>query len=250
MENIVKQSVWDEGYKNFSFYIANDRCSDKFKEIYIKYLKDKNLSNCFELWCFPWRYLAYISKLWNYEANGADLTPELNDRFIKRLKDNKIKVWNIISGDVFKYIEELHKNKKWFDLTYSLWFIEHFTDFLDVIGYHIKITNKNWYIFITTPNFAWWYQKFMHYWFDRINYNNHVIDSMDPEKWAKFLEKNNCEVLEYWYFWNFAFWVEKQRRNPIEKLIIYLNSAIGRLNIPFPNCRFYSPFCYIIAKKL
>lgn len=251
MKNIVKQEVWDESYQNFKFHIENDRCSNKFKEIYNMYLKNERLTNCFELGCFPWRYLAYICKLWNLEANWADITSQLNDSFVERLNSNKIKVWKVVKSDVFDYIDELCKNGTCFDLVYSLGFIEHFTDFLNVIDYHIKIAKKKGFIYITTPNFAWWYQKFMHSRLDKPNYDNHIIESMDPKKWAHFLEQKNCKVIEYWYFWNFDFWVENfNEKSLIKKMFIYLNIFIAKLWILFPNRRFYSPYCYIIAQKL
>ena len=112
---MVDQKYWDVSYKGFKFFVAQDRCSDKFKKIYNKYLNSKKISNCFELWCFPWRYLAYICKLWNYEANGVDITPELNDRFLEWLRSNKIKVGEIANEDAFTYIDELYNNGQFFE---------------------------------------------------------------------------------------------------------------------------------------
>lgn len=249
VNNIVNQEYRNSSYKDFKFFIANDKCTNKFKSVYQRYLEKEKISNCFEIWCFPWRYLAYISKLWDYEANGVDITPELNEAFINWLKKNGIKIGKIINDDAFNYIDKLCKNKKFFDLTYSFWFIEHFTKYLDVIDYHIKATKKNWYIFICTPNFAGWYQRFMHIRLDKDNYDRHVIKSMNPMEWADFMKKKGCDVIEYGYFWNFDFWVDKISNNVVKKAVTYFNLLLAKLNIPLPNRKFYSPYCYILAKK-
>lgn len=246
--NIVDQSTWDDSYKNFNFYVENDKCTKKIDELYDKYVKENKIKSIFEFGCFPGRYLAHIALHDNLEANGVDITPELNDRFFDWMKSINVNIGKIKNANAFKYVDSLISNGTKYDLVYSCGFIEHFTNYLEVINYHIKLTKQNGYIIICTPNFRGGYQRVMHRWLDKPNYNNHVNKSMNPKEWKKLFLENNCEVLEYGYFGNFDFWVDKYPKNPIKKFITLGNYFLARHN-HLPNCNFYSPYCYIIARK-
>jgi len=116
------------------------------------------------------------------------------------------------------------------------------------------VEQKHWdmgYLIITTPNFAGIFQRILHRFTDKNNYKLHVIDSMNPDKWENILGKN-YEILYKGYFGGFMFWVEKQQRNIIQKLILKLYSALYRILAKFsiPDNRIYSPFCGLIVKKI
>ena len=51
----------------------------------------------------------------------------------------------------------------------------------------------------------------------------HYVPSMDVDKWAAILEKNECEIIQAAYILaSFDFWVDNQRRNPGQKILLKL----------------------------
>ncbi len=53
--NLYKKEIWDEGYKNFNFFTAGD--ADPVKQYILKNLPS-TVGECFEVGCFPGRYLS------------------------------------------------------------------------------------------------------------------------------------------------------------------------------------------------
>ena len=154
-----------------------------------------------------------------------------------------------INENIDKKIEELVKNK--FDLVYSFGFIEHFINWEDVFSKHARLVNNGGVLIITTPNFSGFFQKYFHKIFDKNNYEKHNIESMNPTKWATYLRLLNFEIIHSGYFAPISFWVEKEKRNNISKLLIFLIRQYTRVigKIIKANHASYSPYCGIIAKK-
>jgi hypothetical protein len=126
---------------------------------------------------------------------------------------------------------------------------EHFENWAEIIIKHTKLLKVGGYLIIETPNFAGLFQKVFHVLVDYDNYKRHVIESMNPKKWA-FILGNDFEIIYTGYFGIFTFWHENNKTNILQKIIIKGFGILGKILRRLPCYRLYSPFCGIIARKL
>jgi len=157
-----------------------------------KYIK-KEYKNIFEVWCAPGNYLIQFHKLFWLHPNGIEYSKDGVDILKRNFKKNNIES-NIIYGDFFdKEFLELHKEK--YDITYSLWFIEHFSDPSITIENHFKITKKWWLIIIVIPNLYYLNKYFT----TKEVLSIHNLNIMKLDTLKKTIK--NHEILELKYFW-------------------------------------------------
>ncbi len=247
--NIVEQKYWNNSYDNYKFYIADDVVTQKIDMILEK--ERKNIKNCFEVGCYPGRYLAHFAKKFSLEANGIDKTNKLNDSFINWLKDNSVEIGNVVCGDAFEYIDKLYKDRIKYDLVYSIGFIEHFLNYKEVIKIQDKILKENGVLIIETPNFRGKIQNIMHKLVDQENLNRHVVEAMNPDEWEKILKEMNYQIITKEYFGGFKFWVDIQNRNILQKILLFIFNKISIFlkNKIKRNNAAYSPYCLLVARK-
>jgi len=238
-DKLTTNEYWDTGYKNLIFSPMPKKYPI-VKKIY-KHFPITSFSTILEIGCFPGRFLYHFGKL-GYELNGIDQTKYLKD-MVDWFKINKFKIGIFEKEDIYK----IEKNKK-YDIVFSSGFIEHFTNFEEIIKIHINLVNKNGYIFITTPNFSGLIQNKLHKWLDNDNLEKHCVPSMNPESWKRILVEENFDIIDYGYIGGFDFWVGDQKRNHFKKIIIKILRLISKFNI-YPNNKMYSPEIFIIAKK-
>lgn len=240
IENLASQQYWDSGYKNTVFSPMPKNYP--ICKILYKYFKPTSDKTVFEIGCFPGRFLYHFGKL-GYELNGVDQTDYLS-KMTDWFRSLNFKIGNIQKGDIFK----LNENRT-YDIVFSSGFIEHFTNFEEVIKIQAKLVKSGGYIFITAPNFSGKIQKFLHEKLDQENIDRHNLNSMDVEKWEKVLKKDGFEIIESGYFGGFDFWVDYEKRGLFKKIITKVVSHIPALRF-IPDNRSYSPEIIIIAKKI
>lgn len=114
-----------------------------------KYFK-KDYKNIFEVWCAPWNYLIQFHKIFWLFPNGIEYTKDGFDILKKNFRENNI-TSNLIYWDFFDK-QFLTNNKEKYDITYSLWFIEHFSNPKEAIENHFTITKKWGLVVLTMPN--------------------------------------------------------------------------------------------------
>jgi len=240
--SIVDQKHWDEGYENQTLGIAEK--DDPIRELITRYIPVSVGGNCIEIGAYPCRYLAIFGIL-GYELNGIDTTEKIEQDELKTwMKENG---WNFGKLQRKNFFEFDSKDK--FNIVCSFGFIEHFENWQEIIRKHTMLLKANGYLVIETPNFAGLFQKIFHILVDYINYKRHNIRSMNPKKWVDFLGEN-YEIIYAGYFGKFAFWHENQHRNILQKIITKCFRIIGIILVRFPNCRLYSPYCGLVAKKI
>lgn len=241
--NLADQSYWDESYSQYKLQetVPDD---DIIKKWLLQYVPKTQTASCFEVGCFPGRYLTVMGDL-GYQLNGIDLTPRVLDDFPKWLKS---KGYNTGFFAQENFLEFTTKQK--FDLVCSFGFIEHFTNWEEIFLKHLTLVNDEGYIVIETPNFRGIVQRFIHYFLDYENYKRHYIPSMNPKKWAKICEKHGYEIVFEGFVGEFQFWVDKEPTSFVKRKIFNrLITNYERLKKMKPNNPHYSPFCGIIAKK-
>jgi 2-polyprenyl-3-methyl-5-hydroxy-6-metoxy-1,4-benzoquinol methylase len=238
--NLYDKEIWDSGYKNYDFFTAGDR--DPVKQ-YILANIPPVLGTCFEVGCFPGRYLSVLGQK-NWILNGVDQTEYLPS-MEKWLKSLNYPTANFINSE-FERIDSSTQ----YDLVYSCGFIEHFTNWEEIFVDHLKLVNLGGRIIITTPNFTG-LQGVLHRFLDNENYFRHNVKSMNPSKWKRLLEQNGFTVLDKSYFGKFNFWYGSQPRPYYKrfclfrfmKLIPFLQKII------FFDSKQLSPFCGVVGVK-
>ena len=245
MGNKASKEVWDKGYSGVDPSVAPE--SDIVRiwiEKYIPEVESGNTKSAIEIGCYPGRYLSVLGEL-GYVINGIDLTeklPLLPDWFNER----GYKVGSFWQEDFMKFDI---KNK--FDVVISLGFIEHFTNFKEVINKHLEHVKSGGYIVIEVPNFLGKVQNLIHIYFDKESYDRHHIPAMEIDDWVKILEQKGFEILYKGYFGRFNYWVDNKKQPIIKKMNLKMLSLLKRLtsNILPGNKKLYSPYGGIVAKK-
>jgi L-malate glycosyltransferase len=240
--NLADQSYWDSGYSGYELTEQTDE--DAIKKWIAQYIPANKEGTCFEVGCFPGRYLTFIGKL-GYELNGLDLTPRVQKEFPEWLRSRGYKVGSFYMEDFFKF-----KNETQYDVVCSFGFIEHFKNWEEVFIKHLPMVKKGGYLIIETPNFKGIMQRLIHFLLDYENYKRHYIPAMNPSKWEQICRKNGFNIIHKGYIGEFQFWVDKApvkgwRKSLFQKLI----DNYPRLKKMKPGNPMYAPYCGIIAKR-
>lgn len=242
-QNLADQSYWDSSYANHKFEMAPS--VDPVRQWIEKNIPASQGKSCFEIGCFPGRYLSVFGKL-GYELHGVDLTPRVTKDFPEWLKASGFKTGEFQQADIFKFSTE-----KKYDLVCSFGFIEHFPNWDEVLKIHAELVAPGGLLVVETPNFRGAIQKFIHTSLDKENYLRHYIPSMDPFKWKKVLEGMGFEISYCSYMGRFEYWTDVPPKGFFQKSISRVTSVIGnRILKRLPaDKKIYSPYIGIIAKK-
>ena len=246
VENVVDKEYWNLSYANLDLQIVpKEDDVRKFLE-HNYYIQENKLGSCFEIGAYPGRYLAVFGEL-GYQLNGIDQNEFVATRLPEWLNKSGYNVGFFEQSS----IETFAINQK-FNMVYSIGFIEHFKNYEQVILKHLDFMADDGTLFISVPNFKGLAQRILHSLVDRENLNRHVLESMNPQKWAKLLLVNGVDVKSFGYFGGFDFWVDNQPRNIFQRGLL---KAIFKLRPILKKNKkkdssIYSAYCYIIAKKV
>lgn len=245
--NLADKTYWENSYKNIELSIV--AADDPIRIFLEKYVPKANTSKtnrrCFEIGCFPGRYLAVLGKL-GYKLNGLDLNPSVEKAFPKWLKSQGYQIGKFEKVDFLNY-RPIQK----YDLVCSFGFLEHFPNWRPVLNKHAQMVKPGGYLLIATPNFRGLLQRIIHYYLDRENYRRHCLPVMNPKIWASLLKVKGFGIIQTYYLGKFDYWVEEQHRTEkqldvLEKLKLHLPTLQKILP---PNNQFWSPYCMLIAQK-
>lgn len=242
-KNIVSQDYWDNSYSGIAYKVIP--ADDSLRKLINEYISSATEGQtCLEIGCFPGRHLAVFGEM-GYELHGIDRTPrieiDLKDWFVKM---------GFLVGELKKAgIEQFNPDRK-YDIVCSFGFIEHFTNWDEILQRHFKLVKDNGLIIITTPNFRGFFQRTFHKLVDKENFDRHVIDSMVPNKWKEIAERNGFSPLFHGHFGKYDFWVDNQKRGKLERKLVKFIRKLTPLFRKLPeNKSAYSPYCGLIAKK-
>jgi SAM-dependent methyltransferase len=245
-KNLAANSYWDDGYGEFQLEPMPSNYPTV--ELLYKYFENYKAANTtktvFEIGVYPGRFMYHFGKL-GYTLNGIDQTKYL-PRLQQWLEENNFKTGFFCQGD----INQFARNEK-FDVVFSAGFIEHFTDFEKMVSLHGKFVKEDGYVFITAPNFGGAIQYKLHKWLDGENLARHHVPAMNVEKWATVLAAEDFEIIFSGYIGGVDFWVDKQRRNIPQKILLKLVKWLLPVakKMKLKNRRAWSPECVLIAKK-
>ena len=239
---IYAQAEWDSGYEAVRYEVAGDR------DLVAKWLDQKipeGDGSVFEVGCYPGGYLARVGSK-GYEVSGIDLTPRVDPEMRDWLIQSDVKVGEIVKGDFFKDLPA-----KKYDYVYSLGFIEHFTNWKEVLLKHTELVKDGGKLLVSVPNYQGWIQYWAHKLLDRPSFEMHYLPSMDPFVWKAILEERGFEVEECGYYGHYDFWVGPQKKPLLIRLVYYgfrMLTPILRFFLRGPSAA-YSPYCVISAQK-
>lgn len=192
-----------------------------FKDIFEEYVYPG--SSCFEVGCYPGRYMVFLAKKFDCSVSGIDFVPQFEnlERFL--LSENVIP--DHLYNEDFLTFEPVQT----FDFVYSLGFVEHFVNFQEVITKHIQLVSEGGILFIECPNFRGPVQHFLHRVFDKQNLQEHYLPAMDLTLWRKLLGLNHMEILYDGYYRTFDFWTDhRQSHSHLSRYIIRYIKRIGK----------------------
>lgn len=242
-KKLVKQNHWDSNYKNLEFF--KPTIFDPIRKIIKHYIKNETQGKTvFEVGCFPGRYLSVFGDL-GFCLNGIDLTPRVKNDMPIWLKNNGYDLGNFLCEDFLKYGPD-----RKYDLVCSFGFIEHFTNFKEVIIKHIDYISPGGLLILTTPNFRGRIQYMLHSKFDKENLERHHLPAMDPFVWEKILKEKGFSILFCGWKGGFDFWAESKKNNIIGKFFIKMLNISGKILRLLPvNSKAFSPYAIIIARR-
>lgn len=198
----------------------------------------------FEMGVYPGRFMVHFGKA-GYELNGIDQTQYL-PQMEAWLRAQHFQTGRFLRQDVF----DVDRSRK-YSVVFSAGFIEHFTNFEELVQLHADLAAPGGYVYITAPNFGGHIQHWLHRQLDQENLSRHYVPSMDVQRWVAVLERNGFEILESGYIGGFDFWAGDQPRSGwrkwLLKLIRWLLPLLKKL--PLPDTRLYSPECVVLARK-
>ena len=132
----------------------------------------------------------------------------------------------------------------------SFGFVEHFSNFHEIIIKHASLVKEGGYLIITAPNFAGFLQRILHYYFDKENMEKHYLPSMNPFIWSKILLECDFQIKYAGYFGGFCFWKNEDHKGFKKILFYFVSRLIIKINklIRFES-RILSSYCGIVAQK-
>lgn len=242
--DLVQQDFWDKSYESYDRE-ATLPLSNPIIPWIERVSSLSPAGSCLEIGAFPGSYSNEFGKR-GHLISGIDLTPritELNTLFRSR----NYRVGQFSRQDFFRYPVE---NK--YDIVFSIGFIEHFNDYLSVIGKHSKLVKDNGLLFIAVPNFRGKLQHFLHRMMNKENLEIHNIASMNPDQWANSLKDHGFEIIQKGYIGGFDFWTGSMQRNYLQiigrRLMVNLLTPLLNKLFKKPSAS-YSPYCGMIARK-
>lgn len=243
-EKLTTYEYWENSRSNV-VYKRHDK-GHEIDKFLLKYIPPAvTNASMIEIGSFPGPHLATFGDL-GYQLNGVDFCLDNEKGLPDWLKKEGYTVGEFSVSDFFKF-----QPGRQYNVVCSFGFIEHFTNYEEVIAKHASLVNDKGYLVITTPNFRGFIQNQLHKHFDKNNLAIHNIDSMQPEKWAKQLTALGFDVIYKGHFGGFWFWRDNEKLSPLKtKLIWVIERSIHRIRkfLKFESPA-YSAYCGIVSKR-
>lgn len=243
INKLTEKEYWASTWERLSQQ-SHDFNNVLFKRVFRQYV-DTN-THCFEVGCFPGKYLLYLRTTYGCRVSGIDYVEDktmIDELF--RLRNENYERITIADFEHFTSDQQ-------YDFVFSVGFIEHFVEFERIIRKHADLVSDNGYLFIACPNFKGSVQYWLHRLLDANNLRRHYLPAMDLEKWRVILEQCGMTVVESGYEDTFRFWVDgESNRNRVVKMIVRRIKRLGRFvnsHVHYPN-HSTSPYLYCVATK-
>jgi 2-polyprenyl-3-methyl-5-hydroxy-6-metoxy-1,4-benzoquinol methylase len=244
MTKLTTPEFWDKAYENVDFkLLPHENPIRSWIEKYVE--KTEDAKTALEIGCYPGRYIEVLGAL-GYNLNGLDFNDNL-PQLKNWLQSLGHSVDSFDQVDFFNY-----KTEEKFDIVCSFGFIEHFSNWEDVLKTHMNFVKKDGYLIIEVPNFRGALQYLLHFFLDNENLKKHHLPSMNPKKWKSIVTEAGFEIFFCDYMETFQFWhnnnTPKRWQTKSLKFISKKQKMISSL-FSKPNS-VSSPYIGLIAKKI
>ncbi len=142
-------------------------------------------------------YLLYLTRHFGYSAFSLDYSNVGNKQTQETFEKAGIPV-EVFERDLFADNSDLPK----FDIVYSLGFIEHFDEPVNVVARHLDLLKPGGILLLGVPNYSGIYRKVLQRLAPSIE-QTHNMKTMDLENWKLFTEKLPLEPLFVGYIGGF-----------------------------------------------
>lgn len=194
--NLVDQTHWDGGYAEGEY---TPLPADDFVRTWVNAHVPKGTGDCLEVGCFPGRYLGMFGDL-GYRLHGVDLTPRVEE----------IAGWLSAAG---YQAGSFHRQDfltcafdRRFDVVSSFGFIEHFTNWHEVLAGHADLVAPGGYLVIEAPNMAGLVQRVLRRLFEPEDLKRHCTAAMNLDAWSAVVRRLGFDVVYAEPLGNFDFW--------------------------------------------
>ncbi len=238
---LTDQGYWDARWGQQP--LRYNRAEVLFQDLFARYVQPG--ADCFEVGCFPGRYMIYLAQEYSCTVSGIDFTGNF-DAMRDLLQREGVEPDRLYNADFLQFQAE-----RAYSFVYSVGFIEHFVHFEDLIARHAALVREGGLLMLACPNFRGPVQYALHYLFDRRDLRKHYLPSMDLQAWQRALERSGMEVLHAGYYRTFRFWVAEDRRPPLmDKAAAFISRGAAWIDrrVNWPN-RWTSPHMVCIAIK-
>lgn len=202
----------------------------------------KNGATCFEIGCFPAKFLSVFGKK-GYILNGIDMFKD-TDLLKPVLLNANYNVENIYKADFLTF-----QTSCTFDLVCSFGFIEHFKNWKDLIKRHIELTKEDGTILIEVPNLNSPLYKFLYDILEPKVLDNHVGEVMNLNGISNTFENEDCLVISKKYLGVFYFRFVTKHGLFYKIFAMSINLILGPFFMLLPK-RMYSRYIGVVAKKV
>jgi L-malate glycosyltransferase len=193
------------------------------KKWIIQNIDFSGLNTCLEIGCYPGKFLTIFANK-EVQVHGIDINPKTTEikSHLDRLGFN--------TGEflVMDFTKETPTRK--YDCICSFGFIEHFTNWEEIIEKHIGLLSPGGTLIIEIPNFKGIFQRLPRQIFDNNNFKRHNLATMDLGKLVNQVERNGMTVKFAGYIGGYQLWFEHLFTNlfirAIKKIFCHLLKII------------------------
>ena len=219
-KKLTTKNYWESYYGDSSIDKKSivGTCSyyDKYWELFI----DCNRVNqtIIEIGGFPGRYLAYLAAKYNLFPTSLDYNSD-QQKIIGSFAVMGVEEYRILQKDFTNFMPSEE-----YDYVLSNGFIEHFTNFDEILDLHIDYVKKGGRLYIMIPNMKG-YIRFYKYLVDYQNLKIHNLKSMSLKVFENFALRNNLKIIHLSYFGDFPHKIH-QATNVFQKIIFKTHRLI------------------------
>ncbi len=245
---LTSKEYWEEYYKKTqTSKVKISRIVSEYDQLW-EILLSQNEANppktILEIGGYPGRYLAYLSDKFSLVPTCLDYNSDVS-KIEECMKIFDVNDYKVLQTDIFN-----HQIEKQYDIVISLGFVEHFSDYNQILDKHCEYLKPGGTLLIMIPNKRW-LRKWYGYIVDYDNLKAHNLKCMNFKTFNDFAKRNNLKEIKLTYFGEFQYAVH-QKLNFIQDIIKRVVKFIFKRLNPFLRnhpSKFYSSSIIAIYKK-
>lgn len=241
--NLCDSAFWEKQHGRVDFALARE---DNVVRQWIESRVPQGSGSCLEVGCFPGTYLAVFGEL-GYRLSGIDIVSGVVDDLPTWFASRGYALGDFRRGDFTA--EDCFPDES-FDIVCSFGFLEHFSNWPEILLRHGRYVKPGGLLLVSAPNFRGMGQRVLHALLDRDNLAHHNLEAMRPRQWGAVLRNAGFDVDFEGYFGRFNFWVAHPAGLDVCRKLAYRGiRALRPVLRKLPVIGFYAPFLGVVARK-